>query len=245
MQDLPISQAEPSNALHYFNTISSDLQTQQSHHLQFPTTIAPITQIHQTLPQQNAINLQCNINNNITGSNCNTTAISSNTNLNNNNNNALNNLPFVQIHTTDVHPPRNSYGNVFRRNPASQEEIKSEPIKSESAETNTKETTNNTPTPPPKTGSSRGSNERLSSSANVICTDPQLSNVHQECNNVEETNNDLASTVITAIPKIVKCSRCSFISLSNAGIEQHSLDNHSSNTHFSAESPQKIPCPGV
>ncbi|KAH8379245.1 hypothetical protein KR009_003875, partial [Drosophila setifemur] len=61
-------------------------------------------------------------------------------------------IPFVQIHTTDLQQPEKSYRNVFRRRNA---EIKSEAelIKSELAEAAAKERLNATPTPPTRSTS--------------------------------------------------------------------------------------------
>lgn len=139
------------------------------------------------------------------------------------------NIPFVQIHTTDVQPQRTSYGNVFRRNISKQEEIKSEPIKSENADA-AKERINATPTPPRAT--SQTQNE------NII--EQTQSNIELACNTANErTNHDPSSPT-----SIYKCSKCPYLSLSETTRNEHLLSQHVETDISNNVKRQEINCPG-
>ncbi|XP_030380172.1 uncharacterized protein LOC115628282 [Scaptodrosophila lebanonensis] len=128
------------------------------------------------------------------------------------------NIPFVQIHTTDLQQaqPQNSYRNVFRRKAA---EIKAEPIKSEQAEAS-KERTNATPTPPTRNSSAEGKQ-----------------------NNEEVVNSTLDVDVVPRttghdIPPIHKCSSCPFLSLCQLKMQAHIANC------FGVDEQQRLQCPG-
>lgn len=144
-----------------------------------------------------------------------------------NSGNVFGNIPFVQIHTTDVQPQRTNYGNIFRRNISKQEEIKSEPIKSENADA-AKERTNATPTPPRATNQTQNENVEL-----LPANQKSPENINNNnCNNNLE---DKTSSLL----QIYKCSQCPFISLN-----QTERDSHAENSCSESHQRQYINCPG-
>lgn len=138
-------------------------------------------------------------------------------------------IPFVQIHTTDVQPPRTSYGNVFRRNISKQEEIKSEPIKSENAEA-TKERINATPTPP-RTATQTQNENNINVIDSEAINDKSSSNINKD----EKTTSNL---------QIFKCLKCPFISLGETERNDHVNTQHQENLNHARQQRQQINCPG-
>lgn len=143
--------------------------------------------------------------------------------------NVFGNIPFVQIHTSNVQPQRTSYGNVFRRNISKQEEIKSEPIKYENAEA-AKDRTNATPTPPRTASQTQNENNMEALATN----EKQTTNLGN--NNFEEKS--------CSFLQIYKCSKCPFISLRDTERNDHISAQHAENGATKSEQRQPINCPG-
>ncbi|XP_073836784.1 uncharacterized protein [Musca autumnalis] len=144
------------------------------------------------------------------------------------------NIPFVQIHTTDVQPQRTSYGNVFRRNISRQEEIKSEPIKSENSDAS-KERTNATPTPPRTPSTTQKSHSTEVATQNQNNDDD---NLNEEDHHKEE---DPANKVNACT--IYKCSLCPYISLNEDQRNEHE-SVHTENSKLEGTVQHELKCPG-
>ncbi|XP_075160516.1 uncharacterized protein LOC142233464 [Haematobia irritans] len=158
-----------------------------------------------------------------------------NSSFNNNNN-----IPFVQIHTTDVQPPHRSYGNVFRRNVSRQDEIKSEPIKSESAET-LKDRINATPTPPRIPSATQQSTNEDSGEL-----DDDQNNRIKDLSSTRENSDKCEHEDILEKQKkaVYKCSTCPYMTLRETDRNSHEKLHRNGNARQLNELRTQIKCPG-
>ncbi|KAL9905212.1 uncharacterized protein ACN2A1_005184 isoform 1-T1 [Glossina fuscipes fuscipes] len=143
--------------------------------------------------------------------------------------NVFGNIPFVQIHTTDMQPQRTNFGNVFRRNVNKQEEIKSEPIKSENTDSITKERANATPTPPTRTNSQVPNGSIATEMIESMTTE-----------RIEKNNDDNRRS--EQKPQLYKCNKCPFVSLRESDRNEHLVLSHSDVNQTKVQ--QSIDCLG-
>lgn len=144
--------------------------------------------------------------------------------------NVFGNIPFVQIHTTDMQPQRTNFGNVFRRNVNKQEEIKSEPIKSENTDSITKERANATPTPPSRTNSQVPNGSIATEMIESMTTE-----------SIEKSNDDNRRSEQEL--QLYKCNKCPFVSLRESDRNEHLVLSHSDVNQTKVQ--QSIDCPGM
>ncbi|XP_054732711.1 uncharacterized protein LOC129240758 isoform X1 [Anastrepha obliqua] len=166
---------------------------------------------------------------------------------------AFTQIPFVQIHTTDVQPQSAFNSTRFRRSAtSSHEEIKAEPIKSENAE-GAKERINATPTPP---GSAQQTSENNTTKSLIqnekdICAKKKKANLdarskNANVSNIEDSTICSSEDTSHALPAIHKCHHCAFISLCESGLQLHVDAMHQVNFQMCANSVKRpsIQCPG-
>ncbi|XP_067643605.1 uncharacterized protein [Eurosta solidaginis] len=170
--------------------------------------------------------------------------------------NVFTQIPFVQIHTTDVQPQSAFNSTRFRRNATNNHEIKAEPIKSENAET-AKDRINATPTPPATTiGTQQRSDSNTSQNSiqnENICTNNK--DLDLDGNSSEIVTNvgssDNMSTCAPegntfVFPNIYRCQCCAFISLNESGLQLHLEAIHQGNFNACENALNRVAihCPG-
>uniref|UniRef100_A0A0A1X552 Zinc finger protein 64 n=1 Tax=Zeugodacus cucurbitae TaxID=28588 RepID=A0A0A1X552_ZEUCU len=157
-------------------------------------------------------------------------------------------IPFVQIHTTNVQPQSAFNSTRFRRNVTNnQEEIKAEPIKSENSE-GAKERTNGTPTPPVpvQQRSDNQTSKNFTQNEKEVFTD--LETIRGIADEVIEQNTKTCTKEGAGFtsPDIYKCQHCAFISLTERGLQLHLDSRFQENSVVckDAHSRRKLLCPG-
>ncbi|XP_011204673.2 probable serine/threonine-protein kinase ndrD [Bactrocera dorsalis] len=164
-------------------------------------------------------------------------------------NTAFTQIPFVQIHTTDVQPQSAFNSTRFRRNLTSnnQEEIKAEPIKSENSES-AKERINGTPTPPVpvQQRSESQASKNFTQNEKVVYSDLETTRGPSDEVNEKTTKTCTKRGTSFTFPDIFKCQHCAFVSLTERSLQLHLNSNFQGTSTIceNAISRTKLPCPG-